>query len=265
MPTEGGAMSQGPYPPGYEPADGAPPPGRQPYEPYEGTTGRASARVPQQEPDWPAPGPQRSEGYANPPGTYGSRPAGSASVPGGYPPPERGGQPGTYGGGQPTYNPGPGQYGGGAYGEPSRDQFPEPGRDPYAPGPGPGPGQYGDPGGEPSRFGNLRYDEEAGPPPAKSKRGLIIGVVVAAVAVIVLAAVGVTYFMSSSSSPSYAAGTCVRKSGDNAVSSACSASGAYQITSKVDNPSKCADPAQPYVILQEKGKADQVLCLKPAH
>jgi hypothetical protein len=285
-------MSQGPYPPGYESADGAPPPGRPPYEPYEPyddrrgepPTGRASARVPQQ-PEWPPPGerpdryppPQQQGGwdqtgyaaptgsFGNPPTTYGAppagRPAGSASVPGpgGYPPADPPGRgpnpPGTYGGGQYGTPPGerngqyppPGQHGGA--GEYDRD------------------GQYDRP--ESSRFSSLRYDDEPGPgapAPAKSKRGLIIGVVIAAVVVLVLAAVGVTYFLSSQSSgTTYAVGSCVQKSGDKAVGVACSASGAYQILSRVDAPSKCPDPAQPYVVLQEKGKPDQVLCLKPAH
>jgi hypothetical protein len=227
-------MSQGSYPPGYEPADGAQPPGRQPYEPYEGyqdqPTRRSSARIPQQQPEWPAPGPPRTEGFASPPGSYG--------------------------GGQPTYRPESDQYGG--YSDPSRDPYGAPGRDPY-----------GDPSRqEPSRYGNLRYDEEGdldGPPPGKRRRGLIIGVVVAAVMLIALAAVGVTYFMSSNSNTSFAVGSCVQKSGDKAVGAACSVNGAYQILSKVDSPTKCPDPAQPFVILQEKGKPDQVLCLKPAH
>ncbi len=282
-------MSQGPYPPGYEPADGAPPPGRSPYEPYEPyedrpepPTGRAGARVPQ--PEWPPPPGERPDryvppqqpyggrdqtGYAAPTGSFGSppttygTPAGSrspgapASGPGGYPPPD-----------PPGRGPNPaGTYGGGQYGTPRGERDGQYGAGPYEP-----PSQYEPPGqydrAEPGRFSNLRYDEEPGgaPPPAKSKRGLIIAIVVAAVVVLALAAVGVTYFMSSQSSGNtFAVGSCVQKSGDKAVGTACTTSGAYQILSKVDSPSKCPDPAQPYVILQEQGKPDQVLCLKPAH
>jgi hypothetical protein len=278
-------MSQGPYQPGYEPADGAPPPGRSPYEPYEDRrepqTGRASARVPQPEwpqPEWPPPG-ERSDRYV-PPQQYGG---GRDQT--GYAPPtgNAGNPPTTYGtpaGGR-APNPAGTYGGGGPYGTPYGERDAPPGGPGQYREPGPyrEPGQYGEPGPygesgqydrpEPSRFGGLRYDDEPGPDgaaPAKSKRGLIIGVVVAAVVVLVLAAVGVTYFMSSQSSGNaFAVGSCVQKSGDRAVGAGCSTSGAYQILSKVDSPSKCPDPTQPYVILQEQGKPDQVLCLKPAH
>jgi hypothetical protein len=265
-------MSQGPYPPGYEPPDGAQPPGRPPREGYpDAPTGRASARVPQpdwsqqQRPDAGAPSNYPTPQYAGPESP--SDPHSAYRRPG-QPPfggaeqqqqPGFGGQGGGFGGtygasGTPTFQP-PGQYG-----EPG-----EPGR----------PSQYGDPtqygGGDrgpEGRFSALRYDEApggpGGPPPAKSKRGLIIGVVIAAVAVLALAAVGVTWMLSSKSSNNFAVNSCVKRSGDKAETVSCSTSGSYQIVSKVGSPSQCPDQGQPYVILQEKGKTDQVLCLKPS-
>ena len=266
-------MSQGTYPPGYEPPEGAPP-GRPPREGFpEAPTGRASARVPQ--PEWgqrPESGPPSNyptPGYAGPespsdPHQAYRRPGGEQPGFGGGP---AGGSPagGTYGSASaPTYQPPgqygePGRYGGG--GEPGRpSQYGDPTQYGAAE-------QYGDRGAE-GRFSSLRYDEApggpGGPPPTKSKRGLIIGVVIAAVAVLALAGVGVTWMLSSKSSNNFAVNSCVKRSGDKAESVSCSTAGSFQIVSKVGSPGQCPDQAQPYVVLQEKGKSDQVLCLKPS-
>jgi hypothetical protein len=84
--------------------------------------------------------------------------------------------------------------------------------------------------------------------------------------VLALAGVGVTWALSKTSSgSSFAVNSCVKKSGDNAVAVDCSTAGAYQIISKVDSVEKCPDKGQPYVVLEESGRPDQVLCLKPAH
>jgi hypothetical protein len=249
-------MSQGPYPPGYEPADGADPRGRQPREGYpDPPTGRASARVPQpdwsqQRPDSGAPSSYPTPQYAGPESPQ--DPHSAYRRPG-----EQPGFGGTYGSaGAPTFPP-PGQYG----------ESPQYGGEPGRSGQYGDPTQYGDRGSE-TRFSALRYDEQppggpGGPPPAKSRRGLIIGVVIAAVAVLALAAAGVTWLLSSKSGNNFAVNSCVKRSGDKAESTSCSTSGSYQIVSKVGSPSQCPDQAQPYVVLQEKGKTDQVLCLKP--
>ena len=104
-----------------------------------------------------------------------------------------------------------------------------------------------------------------GQPPAKSRRGLIIGLAIAGVVLVALAAVAIVASMSGDKSGNYAVGQCVKQSGDKATNVSCSESGAYSIVSKVDSPSKCSDQGQPYVLLQQRGVADQVLCLKPAH
>jgi len=133
------------------------------------------------------------------------------------------------------------------------------------------PGDYGTPtpysGPEPNRFAGLRYDgQPAAPAPKKSRRPLIIGIVVAAIVLLGLVGGGVTWALSKSSeTASFAVNSCVQKSDDKAIAVACSAAGAYQIVSKVDTVEKCPDRNQPYVVLSQSGKPDQVLCLKPAH
>jgi hypothetical protein len=122
------------------------------------------------------------------------------------------------------------------------------------------------PGPEPGRFANLRYDDPAIEAPRKSRRGLIIGIVVAAVVVLALAGAGVFIFLNkTSNAATFAVNSCVKKSDDKAVAVSCTETGAYQIVSKVDTVDKCPDKGQPYVVLAESGKSDQVLCLKPAH
>ena len=59
--------------------------------------------------------------------------------------------------------------------------------------------------------------------------------------------------------------TSLSSASGQATSVSCSESGAYTVVNNVDSPSKCSDQGQPYVLLQQHGVADQVLCLKPAH
>jgi hypothetical protein len=136
-----------------------------------------------------------------------------------------------------------------------------------------GAGQYGAAttqyGGDPAmaRFGQdgpNELDPGSQQPPAKNRRGLIIGLAIAAVVVVALVAVAVVVAMSGSKND-YAVGSCVKQDGDKAVATACSDSAAFSIVSNVDQPTKCADQTQPYVVLQRSGKAAEVLCLKPAH
>ncbi|MCZ7440523.1 hypothetical protein O7598_29310 [Micromonospora sp. WMMC241] len=60
-----------------------------------------------------------------------------------------------------------------------------------------------------------------------------------------------------------AVGSCIKQSGTTAVATNCNEPGAFSIVSKVDNKDKCADLAQPTVVLQGGG-TNRVLCLKPA-
>jgi hypothetical protein len=318
-------MSQGPYPPGREPADGSGP--HPPHADYpQSPAGRTPPWAPQ--PEWPPrpdagpPADQHPPQYrGNPEPPYGpAEPAGFGSQPSGFgpPPSARGPEPAqppeSAWGPEPTRGPEPGRApepgrgpaSGGTYGSPTQPIYQPPER--YA---DPNPGQFGDPrtsqfggapgaggfdeqrtsqfgspfpepgagsfgeqrtgqfGGDPyppeppsSRFSSLRYDEPETPAtPPKSRRGLIIGVAIASVAVLVLAALGVTWAMSGGSND-FAVDSCVKKSGKNAVETACSGPDVYKIVSRVDSETKCPDQSQPHVTLLENGKPDQVLCLK---
>jgi hypothetical protein len=273
--------SEGPYPPGYEPADGAPPVGRRGQESYPGPDalpGRASASVRVPQPDeWSTPpggqaAPQGGFGnaYPNQPGTYGAQPPSSGpGTQSPFAPPETSmripSAPGVYG------SPGgPSQYGA-AQPHDAGDQTRV--GSPYQAG-------YEQAGYEQAGYEQAGYEGSAprvdeqqpgagqtyGAPPAKkSRRGLIIGVVIAVVVVVVLGAVGGYLAFSGGGSSNFPVGSCVKHSGDQATSVDCSASDAFKITSTTDSPTKCPDQAQPYVVLQRSGAADQVLCLKPAH
>jgi hypothetical protein len=157
---------------------------------------------------------------------------------------------GQFGGGQ--FGDRPGQYGGGN----------QPGQ--Y--GAGSATAQYGaDPAA--ARFRPDAPDEldpGTGGPPAKSRRNLLIGLAIAAVVVVALVAVALVVTMSGNKND-YAVGSCVKQDGDKAVATACSDNAAFSIVNSVDQPTKCADQTQPYVVLQRSGKAPEVLCLKPAH
>jgi hypothetical protein len=58
-------------------------------------------------------------------------------------------------------------------------------------------------------------------------------------------------------------GSCVKQSGETAVAVDCAEQGAFTVVSKVDAKEKCADPAQPQVMLQGD-MPNKILCLKPA-
>jgi hypothetical protein len=254
-------MSQGAYPPGgYEPADPMPP--RPEDGPDVPPATRATARVPQPPvwapPQTPQPPPFGGPPPSTPPPPHGVYGGGSSGGFGGAPVPQPPssappGGPGTASSGRasvpvpgtPTFSPG-------TYGAPA----PSSGATPPPPYPGP----------EPGRFANLRYDDPVVEPRPKSKRGLIIGIVVAAVVVLALAGAGVFMFLNkTSNTATFAVNSCVKKSDDKAVAVSCTETGAYQIVSKVDTVDKCPDKGQPYVVLSESGKSEQVLCLKPAH
>lgn len=60
-----------------------------------------------------------------------------------------------------------------------------------------------------------------------------------------------------------AVGSCVKQSGNGATAAQCAEPGAFSVVAKVDSKEKCADPAQPHVVLPGDGP-NRVLCLKPA-
>jgi len=221
--------------------------------------GASMGSVPVGGPAGGAPGRSSTSGVYGTPTQYGSptQYGGGGSRPGEYGSPTQygaapAGSPGQFGANQPT------QYGAAPVGAPGQFGANQPGQ--YG-----APGQYGsapDP-----AMARFRPDESDGDgqPPAKSRRGLIIGLAVAGVVLVALAAVAIVASMSGGKSGNYPVGSCVKQSGDKATSVSCSESGAYTVVSNVDSPSKCSDQGQPYVLLQQHGVADQVLCLKPAH
>src|SRR6266576_2098782 len=144
-------MSQGPYPPGYEPADGSEPPRRPPGEGYP-ESGRGSARVPQ--PDWPAQ--QRQDGSSSYPAPQYAGPESPYDPHGQYRRPQP-----TYGGEQPD---------GGFGGQQSGGFGAQPGGGPGGPStyPQQQPGQYGEPGrpggyGDPTQYHDPTQFADRGP------------------------------------------------------------------------------------------------------
>jgi hypothetical protein len=96
----------------------------------------------------------------------------------------------------------------------------------------------------------------------RRRKFLIIGLVAAAVLVLV-AAVGVVAMNALSSSSSFAVGSCVKQSGKEARQVGCDEDGAFTVVSKETKREACADPSQPYVLIERGGKKE-VLCLAPA-
>jgi hypothetical protein len=94
------------------------------------------------------------------------------------------------------------------------------------------------------------------------RRLLIIGLIAAA-ALVLIAAVGVVAMNALGSSSSFAVGSCVKQSGNEAKQVDCDSDGAFKVVSKETKREDCADQAQPYVLI-ERGSKKEVLCLAPA-
>jgi hypothetical protein len=97
----------------------------------------------------------------------------------------------------------------------------------------------------------------------RRRRMLIFGLIAAAVLVLV-AAVGVVALNVLGGSSSFKVGSCVKQSGKGATQVDCGADGAYSVVSKETKREDCADPAQPYVLIDRGGGKKEVLCLAPA-
>jgi hypothetical protein len=84
--------------------------------------------------------------------------------------------------------------------------------------------------------------------------------------VIVLAAAGVFVVikLGGASTSSFAVGSCVKRSGNDATAANCSDTNAYKVIEKVDNKDRCPDANQPYVEIRHPGGKDEILCLRPA-
>jgi hypothetical protein len=86
---------------------------------------------------------------------------------------------------------------------------------------------------------------------------------IAAAVLVLLAAVGVVAMNALGSSSSFAVGSCVKQSGKEAKQVDCDEEGAFTVVSKETKREECADPGQPYVLIERGGK-EEVLCLTPA-
>jgi hypothetical protein len=91
---------------------------------------------------------------------------------------------------------------------------------------------------------------------------VLLAVLCAAVLLLVVP-LGIVWLATRSSGPSFDVGSCVRRSGSEAVATECTSADAFTVVKKVDNQDKCTDPpGQPYVVVADGGK-DNVLCLRP--
>ncbi|TWJ24815.1 hypothetical protein JD76_04971 [Micromonospora endolithica] len=106
-------------------------------------------------------------------------------------------------------------------------------------------------------------------PAPKVRNGRVLAAVLVAAVLILAVPLGLLTLLGMVGDPEKetgfdpAVGSCVKQSGTSATAVDCGAAGAFTVVSKADSKEKCADPAQPHVVLQGEG-ADRVLCLKPA-
>ncbi|MGC5017432.1 LppU/SCO3897 family protein [Micromonospora sp. DT47] len=204
----------------------------------------------------------------------GVRPHGSAERPAepfggpaaGGPPP--GGVPGY---GHPAHDP---AHGGFASPFPPAGQpFPHAGQPFPAPGGQSGPGgwhQEPAPGPEQGRFEAFRPEAEpkTEQPAPKIRNGRVLAIVLVAAVLILAVPLGLLSLLGKiggddDKPAAFAVGSCVKQSGNGATEADCGEQGAFTVVSRVDAKEKCADPAQPHVVLPGSA-ADRVLCLKPA-
>ena len=101
-------------------------------------------------------------------------------------------------------------------------------------------------------------------PVPQIRNGRVLLAVLCAAVLLLVVPLGIVWLATRSSSPSFEVGSCVRRSGSEAIAAQCSDSGAFTVVAKVDSKEKCTDPpGQPYVVVADSGKED-VLCLRPA-
>ncbi|MGK5677065.1 LppU/SCO3897 family protein, partial [Micromonospora sp. URMC 106] len=149
--------------------------------------------------------------------------------------------------------------------------FPPPGQQPgQQPGPSWGQGGQGDPGDQ-GRFDSFKpiAEPKTEAPTPKVRNGRVLAAVLVAAVLILAVPLGLLMLLGkvggAEETPAFdpAVGSCVKQSGEGAAAANCGEAGAFTVVSKVDAKDKCADPAQPHVVLPGDG-ANRVLCLKPA-
>jgi hypothetical protein len=230
-------------PPAFGPPASAPPMSAPPYpgSPYPGSPYPGSPN-----PGSPNPGsPYSASAHGGPGSPYSGSPYGNSTPPG---------------------SPGP-VYGGPASSPPATGMLPAS----APPASYPGGPRYTDlvgaPGEQPPGRSPDELDSGApgAPAPRKSRRALVVSLaIVAVVFLLAVAGTGIVVALNHAGDTTFAVNSCVKQSGDRAVKANCSDSGAFTVVSKVDRQESCADPNQPFIVLQHKGSKDQVLCLRPA-
>ncbi|MET8906129.1 hypothetical protein [Micromonospora sp. NPDC004551] len=129
------------------------------------------------------------------------------------------------------------------------------------------------PGGDPDQGRFEAFKPEAEPkteaPTPKVRNGRVLAAVLIAAVLILAVPLGLLTLLGKIGGDDKpagfdpAVGSCVKQSGTSAVAADCGEQGAFTVVSKVDSKDKCADPAQPQVVLPGDG-TNRVLCLKPA-
>ncbi|MEH0938459.1 hypothetical protein [Micromonospora psammae] len=149
---------------------------------------------------------------------------------------------------------------------PAGQQFPEPG------GAQSGPASWPhDPDPDQGRFEAFKPEAEpkTEQPAPKVRNGRVLALVLIAAVLILAVPLGLLSLLGKiggNDEPAPfnpAVGSCVKQSGGSASAANCGEQGAFTVVSRVAAKDKCADPAQPHVVLPGSG-ADRVLCLKPA-
>ncbi|RGC68836.1 hypothetical protein C5N14_11105 [Micromonospora sp. MW-13] len=148
------------------------------------------------------------------------------------------------------------------FGEPAQGGFPPQGQQS---------GSSWDAESEQGRFDAFKPDaaeQKTEAPVPKVRNGRVLAVVLVAAVLILAVPLGLLMLLGKvggGKTPAFdpAVGSCVKQVGGNATSATCGDAGVFTVVSKVDAKEKCADPAQPYVMLQGD-VPNKVLCLKPS-
>ncbi|MFI0791906.1 hypothetical protein ACH4OY_04265 [Micromonospora rubida] len=176
-----------------------------------------------------------------------------------------GGPAGSAGGGTAVQGAVPG-HGPVPFGEPAGGGFP-----PAFPAQGQQSGSSWDVESEQGRFDTFKPDaaeQKTEAPPPKVRNGRVLAAVLVAAVLILAVPLGLLTLLgkfSDDKTPTFdpAVGSCVKQTGDNATAATCGGADTFTVVSKVAAKEKCADPAQPHVVLRGN-LPNKVLCLKPS-
>ncbi len=113
---------------------------------------------------------------------------------------------------------------------------------------------------EPAPMPEQKQPSAEEPPVPRVRSGRVLLAVLCAAVLLLVVPLGIVWLATRPSGPTFDVGSCLRKSGNEAVAAQCS-DDAFKVVSKVDNKNKCT-PGQPYVTIGDGGK-DNILCLRP--